>query len=242
VLLDALRELGLERDTLVVVTCDHGVEFPRAKSTLYDPGIELPLIVRWPAGGIVGGRRCPWLLSNVDWLPTLLDLVGVAAGAPLHGRSFAGWFDGSLQRPPRDEVHAMYMDQLRMVRTRERKLIWNLQPRRWQPAPVEMGGPPPAADEYPVWEFYDLAHDPIEAQNRSATRAVVHPGSIDDAYRAAWREPSREAVEEERALKERLWRWMEAVGDPLLRGPEVKPYYERAVADYRAARGIAAVA
>jgi arylsulfatase A-like enzyme len=232
--LDALREFELERDTLVTVTCDHGVEFPRAKATLYDPGIELPLVMRWPGGGIVGGRRCPWLLSNVDWLPTMLDLIGLPAPRPMNGRSFAGWFDGSRTSSPRDEVHGMFLDQARMVRTATRKLIWNTGPRAFSEAPASV--PPTSTHRYPVWELYDLERDPIEARNLSSTRPVVHPGHHAQELRESWTPPSPSIAAEEAAMKERLWRWMEDIGDPLLRGPEVRPWYERAIGGYRAAR------
>jgi len=57
-LLQTLAETGLAEDTWVIFTTDHGVPFPRAKSTLYDPGIRTALIMRWPAG-FAGGRGRP---------------------------------------------------------------------------------------------------------------------------------------------------------------------------------------
>jgi len=73
--LDALDETGLAQNTIVVYTVDHGIAFPRSKTTLYDPGISTALLMRWPAGGIAGGRVCDNLLSNVDLTPTLASAI-----------------------------------------------------------------------------------------------------------------------------------------------------------------------
>ena len=67
IITDALRESGLEDDTLLVFTVDHGIEFPRAKWFCYDAGIGVALLMRWPGGGIEGGQACDHLLSNVDF-------------------------------------------------------------------------------------------------------------------------------------------------------------------------------
>ena len=73
-ILDALERCGLEEETLVVFTTEHGIAFPRAKGSCYDAGIEAALLLRYP-GVADGGVRYDELLSNVDVLPTILDLV-----------------------------------------------------------------------------------------------------------------------------------------------------------------------
>ncbi len=97
-ILDALRRSGLEESTLVVFTTDHGVEMPRAKWFLYDPGIAIAMIMRYPAGGLIRGRTCDLLLSNVDYLPSVLELVGIGVPEHVQGRSFAGDFAGTIPR------------------------------------------------------------------------------------------------------------------------------------------------
>jgi arylsulfatase A-like enzyme len=85
-ILNALRESGLENHTLVVFTTDHGIEMPRSKWHLYDPGIAIALVMRGPSVGLTGGRKCDLLMSNVDYLPTVLDLTRVEGpGAQLRG-------------------------------------------------------------------------------------------------------------------------------------------------------------
>ena len=75
-ILAGLRDAGLDENTWVIFTNDHGAAMPRAKGTLCDPGIEVTLLTRWPAQGIAGGRVAPELLSNVDMVPTILAGLG----------------------------------------------------------------------------------------------------------------------------------------------------------------------
>lgn len=72
----------------------------RAKSTLYDAGIGIARIVRFPARGWVGGRVQRGLVSNVDRVPTLLEAAAVAVWPTIQGRSLAGLLDGA-PRPVR---------------------------------------------------------------------------------------------------------------------------------------------
>lgn len=74
--LDALTEAGLEGDTLVVFLSDNGAPFLNSKTTLYDAGVHLPLIIRKP--GQRAGVANPNLVSFTDLLPTFLDLAGSA--------------------------------------------------------------------------------------------------------------------------------------------------------------------
>jgi N-sulfoglucosamine sulfohydrolase len=86
-ILDALEESDIAEETLVLFTTEHGLAFPRAKGSCYDAGLEAALLVRYPEL-IEPGRRYDELLSNVDVLPTILDLVGLDVPADLAGRSF----------------------------------------------------------------------------------------------------------------------------------------------------------
>ncbi|TMF18670.1 MAG: hypothetical protein E6I35_05500, partial [Chloroflexi bacterium] len=66
--LAALDNAGRAANALVVFTTDHGLAMPRAKCTLYDPGLEVALIVRWADGGIGRGVTNSELVSNIDVL------------------------------------------------------------------------------------------------------------------------------------------------------------------------------
>jgi len=78
-LLGALEDAGLADDTLVVVTSDHGMPFPRFKGHTFDLAHRVPLVVRWPAGIERPGRRVEALVSLIDLAPTFLELAGLDA-------------------------------------------------------------------------------------------------------------------------------------------------------------------
>ena len=86
-ILAALDETSNTDNTLLIFSTDHGIAFPRAKSTLYDPGIGTSLIMRWP-DGLPAGKRHDALLSNIDLLPTVLDCAHAPTPSHVQGRSF----------------------------------------------------------------------------------------------------------------------------------------------------------
>ena len=85
-LLRKLEELGELDDTIVVVTGDHGMPFPRCKSNLYDSGTRVPLAVRWGARA-GAGRRVTDFVSLTDLAPTFLEAAGLSAPAVMTGAS-----------------------------------------------------------------------------------------------------------------------------------------------------------
>ena len=223
-IVDAVNGSRFADNTIVVYTVDHGIEVPRAKWTLYDPGIAVAFVIRWPGGGITGGRRCPQLLSNVDVTPTLLALIGDDVPATMEGKSFAGVLRDPEHPPVRDAVFAEYVQanqpEARCVRTNRYKFIRNFSNHRLFVTPVDMSNPRKAVDRVdsdrdnafcPVTQLYDLENDPLEFANLSG-------------------DPSYAAVERE--LNDRLWQWLEEVGDPILEGPLRVPLYSTSIADY----------
>ncbi len=70
-----LREAGVYDDTLIVFTSDHGMAFPGGKTTVYEPGLRVPLVVRDPYASRRGVRSAA-LVSHIDLAPTLLDFAG----------------------------------------------------------------------------------------------------------------------------------------------------------------------
>jgi hypothetical protein len=143
-ILKALDENGLRGNTLVLFTTDHGMPFPRAKCSVYDPGLEIAQILRWPAGGLTGGRVVDGMVSDLDALPMLLETVGAPVPANVQGRSFLPLLRGREQG--RDELFAemTYHDYCLRPCTRGQCRHWRagtFRPRPRGRAPWEIGGP-----------------------------------------------------------------------------------------------------
>ncbi|TDD95886.1 sulfatase [Jiangella asiatica] len=207
-ILTRLRELGLYDNTIVVFTTDHGIPFPRAKSTLFDSGIEVALLVRLP-GSTPPRPRCPDLVSHVDLVPTLLDVVGAPVPVRVQGVSFAAQLGHGETGQRREEIYAeknwhglRQYDPIRCVRTNRYKYIVSYEERPMVPLPVDIAispsaiGVDDAAPRSPV-ELYDLEADPHETRNLAGQEALV---------------------ETEKDLAERLASWQHGTQDPLLHG------------------------
>ena len=223
-ILDAVDDAGLRENTIVVFTVDHGIPFPRAKCSLYDPGLSTALIVRWPEGGWVGGRVQDEMIPNVDCLPTLLEAVGVAAPGNVQGRSFSSLLGGG-EYEPREEIFAEmtyhdYFDPRRCLRTRAHKLIANFSTayffmdpsQSWRPKTITVSPEEPAWAYHPHLELYDLVADPLEFNNLADS-------------------PEHAALRDDMAA--RLLSWMEETADPLLDGPPASPHHRATMAKLR---------
>ena len=104
-LVAALRESGRLENTLVIVTSDHGMPFPRIKGHTFDLAHRVPLVAAWPAGIAHPGRHTAALVSLIDLAPTFLELHGfdpAAAGmAPVTGASLVDLLrDGPARERP----------------------------------------------------------------------------------------------------------------------------------------------
>lgn len=76
-MISMLEEAGELDNTLIVVTSDNGMPFPRAKANVYEYGIHIPLAVRW-GNQITGGREVRDLVSLIDFFATFLDVAGAS--------------------------------------------------------------------------------------------------------------------------------------------------------------------
>ncbi len=104
---ELLDKAGLSKETMLVVTSDHGQPWPRGKGSLYDLGTRVPLIVRWPAR-VKAGRVVDDFVSFTDFAPTFLDAGSVKVPAEMTGKSLMKILEseksGTID-PNRDRVH-----------------------------------------------------------------------------------------------------------------------------------------
>jgi N-sulfoglucosamine sulfohydrolase len=174
--LSALRRNGLEENTLVICTTDHGIAFPTMKCNLYDGGTGIFLIMRGP-GGFKGGRTIDSLLNVIDIFPTVCELLEIEK--PL-------WLDGTsvmpLIRNEKQEINELLFSQvnyhasyepLRAIRTKRYKYIRRYGDRK---GPVLPNCDDGSSKQYwidngwkdlklPREELYDLVFDPNERNN-----------------------------------------------------------------------------
>lgn len=187
VLLSDLQAAGLAEETIVIVTTDHGDGFPRAKRSVYDSGLKVPLMIRLPENEHAGEVRDE-LISFVDLAPTILAMAGVERPDWLQGRNFLG----EDRDTPNDYVFAAsdrmdaWTDRMKAVRDARYKLIRNFdedvpffQPVEFRRALRSMqaleagesaGKLPVLQGRYfatprPIIELYDTKSDPDETIN-----------------------------------------------------------------------------
>jgi uncharacterized sulfatase len=127
--LQFIEKQGLAERTIVFLTGDHGRGLPRSKRWIYDSGIHVPLLVRWP-GHLEPGSVKEQLVSFIDFAPTTLALAGVPVPAQMQGQIFLG----SKAAPERTYIFAARdrmdetYDRIRAVRSRDYKYIRNFEP------------------------------------------------------------------------------------------------------------------
>ncbi|MGB3617268.1 MAG: sulfatase [Catalinimonas sp.] len=141
--LEHLEAIGELDNTVVVVTSDNGMSFPRAKANAYDWGIHVPLAIRYPAR-FPAGRTVETPVSFVDLAPTLLELAGVPPTGmlPMTGESLVSILEGEGDAEATRTVlsgrerHSSSRYQnwgypQRALRRGDYLLVWNQRPERW---------------------------------------------------------------------------------------------------------------
>jgi arylsulfatase A-like enzyme len=150
-----LDRLGLAKDTLVVFAGDNGQALPHGKGSLYDPGCNVPFVVRWP-GVVAPGGDSSALLSGEDLGPTVLAAAGLKPAAGMTGVSFLPILKDAAaktrdyvftERGPHGSAPVQVgmsnsgYDLSRAVRSGRYKAIYNCTP--WLPySPVDSAGGP----------------------------------------------------------------------------------------------------
>ena len=138
-ILNQLEEDGLLEKTIIVWYSDHGGPLPRQKRLLYDSGLKVPLIIRYP-NKVRAGERDDRLTSFVDFPPTLLSMVGIQPPSYMQGQAFEGNFKAEI---PRKFIHGHAdrfdesVDMIRAVRNKRFKYLKNFNPEKPYYLPLE---------------------------------------------------------------------------------------------------------
>lgn len=190
----SLEQHGFATNTIFFYTSDQGAQWPFAKWGLYDQGIRVPFLVRWPER-IQPGTTTDALISLADVLPTVMEIAGGKPALDLDGRSFLPVLDGKTNQH-REMIYAshsqdgaMNLCPMRCVRTARFKYILNLAPENeytthmdkaqdhdggreyWNSWTQQAASNPVAAavlKRYhwrPREELYDVLLDPFEVHN-----------------------------------------------------------------------------
>lgn len=248
-MMDRLQAEGLLENTIVVITSDQGMPFPRAKGNLYDYGVRVPLAIYWPSG-LKQSARVESFVSLIDLAPTLLEAAGVAVPESMTGRSLLPLLQGEAKpKSPREfvvfgrERHntAQMPPSLagypsRAIRTDDWLLILNLEPDRW-PAGVPGGATLPSGHTWDQGRFLDVGTGPtkevlMESFNDHENRhhwhlafgkrpAVELYQVAEDPFQLHDLAEAPEHQERVDALKTKLIDYLKATGDPRFTEEEV---------------------
>jgi N-sulfoglucosamine sulfohydrolase len=186
--LEVLTERGLLDKTLIVFAGDNGQALPHGKGSLYDPGSNVPFIIRWP-GVVKPGGESRALLSGEDLAPTLLAAAELPAHSHMSGVSFLPLLKGETQstrkyvfveRGPHGSAPVTVnmsnagFDLSRAVRSERYKFIYNCTP--WIPyAPVDSAGGA-------AWTQIKAAHDQNKLQPSVAATYFTQPRPVYELY------------------------------------------------------------
>ncbi len=149
-MIELLEKRGELDNTIIIVTSDNGMPFPRAKANLYEYGFHMPMAIRWGAG-IKPGRIVDDLISLVDIAPTLLEITGIkhpalpGSGLTMSGKSFKNILissESGLLEPDRNSIYSARERHscsrwnnlsypIRALRTHQFLYIKNFKPQRW---------------------------------------------------------------------------------------------------------------
>jgi arylsulfatase A-like enzyme len=232
-ILKRLEEDGLADNTIVFYWADHGDGLPRAKRSLYDSGLRVPLMIRWPKGlgaaPFRAGSVNDQLVSFIDLAPTVLALAGATIPAQMQGRVLVG---PRAQPEPRyvfaarDRMDGEY-DMMRSARDHQYLYIRNFQPelpyagflpyrnesgimQEWLRLRAEgkLTGAPALwmANHRPAEELYDVQKDPFQIHDLSADPAYA--AVLERMGRAVEEQMARihdTGLEDESQMVERMW-------------------------------------
>lgn len=214
-MLTALERKGELDNTMVVVTSDNGMPFPRAKVNLYDWGVHMPLSIAW-GSKLPAGRSVDSFVHHTDFAPTFLEAAGLKAPQSMTGRSLIPLF--KEEDPKRDcafsslERHVMARPNgetypIRSIRTKDYLYLRNFKPNRWP-----TGGTFISSNRTPHGDV-DAGATPAFMTDPANQKA--YPRQYDLCY-------NRRPAEELYDLKTDLWQIINVAADPAHKGAKKK--------------------
>ncbi len=239
-ILDILEQTGELENTIVIVTSDNGMPFPRAKATLYEYGTHIPLAIRW--GNVIkAGRIVEDIVSLTDIGPTILDIAGIDTPSEMTGKSLEKllWSEKSGLIDPNNDFTVTAFERhswarkggltypIRALRTTEWLLIHNFRPERWP-----SGDPPPFVPIY-YKDYGDVDQSPTKrfmidnscnkeieelfalAFDKREEFELYHVPSDPENLNNRAGDPECEPILSK--LKEQLASHLESTGDPVLK-------------------------
>jgi arylsulfatase A-like enzyme len=193
-----LKAMGELENTIIVVSGDNGMPFPRCKATLYDQGTRVPLAIRW--GAMVKGRReVTDFVSLCDLAPTFLDAAALKPSKHMTGRSLlpllksqsSGQIDSTRTFALTGMEKHVYSYPSRALRNSEFLYIRNFQPAKWptgevkghnprydfaaQPWPTERGAFSFNIDPSPAKQFLRLHRNDVDIKRYANLAFLRHP-------------------------------------------------------------------
>jgi arylsulfatase A-like enzyme len=224
-----LEQNGELDNTLVIVTSDHGMPFPRVKGQIYEHGFHIPLAVRW-GKNIPAGRSIDDFINTRDFAPTILEAAGVPKAPTITGKSFLdvlksnknGVVDASRDTMivgkerhdlgnPNDAGYPV-----RAIRTREWLYVRNYEPTTWPAGNPETGyrnvddSPTKTAIIASFDEYYKLSFGKRPAEE--LYRISEDPDCVKNLA------TNRDHALLMRSLRDRMEKTLKEEGDPRLNG------------------------
>jgi len=251
-IIDQLKEIGELENTIILVTSDNGMPFPRAKANLYEYGIHMPLIAYWPSK-IKKPKKVDDFISLADIAPTLLQAAGIDVPVEMSAKSFLDVIlspkSGSIKEENNfvvsyRERHAWVnpngeMAPMRSIRHGDFLLIWNMKPQMWPAGHIQ---PKYNWNNYPFGDvdngrsknemmklintnekyLFDLSFSP--RQEYELYNVKEDPYNLNNLVN------NNEYQETMENLKNKMIDYLIKTGDPRMKGPYTKvflntPYY-----------------
>jgi N-sulfoglucosamine sulfohydrolase len=227
--LTKLEEINELDNTLVLVTSDHGMPFPRVKGQIYEEGFHIPLAIRW-GNHIKGGRVVDDFINTRDFAPTFMEAAGLQPAGTMTGHSFLDVLASGKQGTVDASRNVMLIAKerhdlgrpndagypVRAIRTRDYLYVRNYEPDRWPAGNPETGyrnvddGPTKELMLSRFDDLYRLAFGKRPAEELYDMK--TDPDNMKDLARDV------KYAEIKRKLRERMEETLRGEGDPRMLG------------------------